>query len=117
VSVSDARTTNGVGGGNYANNPLAVTGATAGTTAAFFIAATPLPDVTTRTVEARLGASWRLDDSRAVRVGYLYQHMRSSDWIYDGMQPGGLAGVLPTLEQSPAYTVHTVSLSYVLSFR
>jgi hypothetical protein len=117
VSYSDARTGNATAGGNYANNPLAVTGAAAGTTAAFFIAATPLPDITTRTAEIRLGARWRLDEDRAVRLGYLYQHMRSSDWAYDGLQLGGLAGVLPTMEQAPAFTVHTVSVSYAVSFR
>jgi hypothetical protein len=117
LSLSDARTSNNTNGGNYANNPLAVAGAAAGTTAAFYIAATPLPDITTKTVELRAGARWRFDESRSLRVGYLYQHMRSTDWGYDGLQAGGLAGVLPTFEQAPSYTVHTVSLAYLYSFR
>jgi MtrB/PioB family decaheme-associated outer membrane protein len=116
-SLSDARSTNVTNGGNYANNPLAVAGAPAGTVAAFYIAATPLPDVTTKTVELRAGARYRLDEKRSVRVGYLYQHMRASDWAYDGLQTGGLAGVLPTFEQAPTYTVHTVSVAYLYSFR
>ncbi len=117
LSLSDARTGNATNGGNYANNPLAVAGAAAGTVAAFYIAATPLPDITTKTVELRAGARWRLDETRSLRVAYLYQHMRSSDWAYDGLQAGGLAGVLPTFEQAPSYTVHTVSLAYLVSFR
>jgi MtrB/PioB family decaheme-associated outer membrane protein len=117
LTVSDARTSNTNTGGNYANNPLAVAGAPVGTVAAYYIAATPFPDVTTRTTELRLGVKWRLDDARALRVGYLYQTMRSSDWAYDGLQFGGLAGVLPTLEQAPRYTVQTVGLSFIYSFR
>ncbi len=117
LSYTSARTANDTAGGNYANNPLAVTGAAAGTVAAYYIAATPLPDITTRTVELRAGLRWRLDDSRAVRVGYLYQHMQATDWAYDGLQAGGLAGVLPTFEQAPSFTVHTVTVSYLVSFQ
>jgi MtrB/PioB family decaheme-associated outer membrane protein len=117
VSYTSARTANDTAGGNYANNPLAVTGAAAGTVAAYYIAATPLPDITTKTLEFRAGLRWRVDDSRAVRVGYLYQHMRSTDYAYDGLQAGGLAGVLPTFEQAPSFTVHTVTVSYLISFQ
>jgi MtrB/PioB family decaheme-associated outer membrane protein len=117
LSVSSARTSNDASGGNYANNPLAVAGAAAGTTAAFYIAATPLPDITTKTIELRAGARWKFDDSKSMRVGYMYQHMTSTDWAYDGLQPGGLAGVLPTFEQAPTFTVHTVTLTYIYSFR
>jgi MtrB/PioB family decaheme-associated outer membrane protein len=117
LAFSTARSANDMAGGNYANNPLAVTGAPAGTVAAFFIPATALPDVTTRTLDLRAGAKWRLDESRSLRLGYRYQHMRSSDWAYDGLQFGGLAGVLPTLQQAPAYTVHTVGVSFVYAYR
>jgi long-subunit fatty acid transport protein len=94
-----------------------VTGAAAGTVAAYYIAATPFADITTRTTELRAGLKYRIDDSRSLRAGYLYQHMKSSDWAYDGMQLGGLAGVLPTLEAAPSFTVHTVSVAYIFSFR
>jgi hypothetical protein len=43
--------------------------------------------------------------------------MRSVDWAYEGLQAGGLAGVLPTFEQAPSYTVHTITLSYLVSFQ
>jgi hypothetical protein len=117
LSYSYARTTNQVSGGNYVNNPLAVVGAPAGTVAAFFIQATPLPDVTTRVIELRTGAAYRFDDSRSLRAGYMFQRLSTTDWIYEGMQAGGLAGVLPTFEQAPADKVHTVSLSFLYAFR
>ena len=117
ASLSQARTTQDISGGSYANNPLAVAGAPAGTIAAYFISATPLPLVKTDTVEAKVVGTYNLDKLTALRVGYRYQNMRSTDWGYDGMQFGGLAGVLPTNELAPSYTVHTVTLAYVLSFR
>ena len=117
LSYSSARTANDMAGGNYANNPLAVATAPAGTTAAYYIPATALPDVTTKTIELRLGARWKLDESRTVRLGYLYQHMNSADWAYDGLQFGGLAGILPSLQQAANYTVHTVTVSYLYSFQ
>jgi MtrB/PioB family decaheme-associated outer membrane protein len=120
VTYTQARTTNAVSGGNYVNNPYAgSTAAPAGvdpTIAAYFIAATPLPDVVTRVFELRTSAAYRLDDNKTVRGGYMFQRMSSTDYIYDGMQPGGLAGVLPSFEQAPAYKVHTLSLSFVYVF-
>jgi hypothetical protein len=117
LSFSSVRSSNNVIGGNYVNNPLAVAGAPAGTVAAFFVPATPLPDAKTRMLELRFGGKYRIDDSHTVRLGYMFQRLTSNDWIYDGMQPGGLAGVLPWFEQSPSYKVHTFSLSFIYAFR
>jgi hypothetical protein len=117
LSFSSARTASDIAGGNYVNNPLAVAGAAPGTVAAYFVSAQPLPDVTTRTVEARIGARWKLDEARSLRLGYRWQHLTSTDWAYDGLQPGGLAGVLPSYQQAPSYSVHTLSVAYLLSFR
>lgn len=117
LSYSRAVTTNDVSGGNYANNPLAVTGAAAGTVAAFYIKAAALPEVVTNIVDLKLGARWAFDKQSAVRVGYRFQYLSSTDWAYDGMQYGGLSGVLPTLEQSPSYRVHSVSAAYLYTFR
>ncbi len=116
VAVSLGRTTNSVSGGNYVNNPLAVTGAPSGTVAAFYVPATALPVVTTNTTDLKLAAKYSLSKASAVRLGYRYQHMTSSDWSYAGLQAGGLSGVLPTNEKAPNYSVHTVVLSYLYTF-
>jgi hypothetical protein len=42
--------------------------------------------------------------------------MSSSDWSYDGLQFGGLSGVLPTNELAPKYSVHTFVVSYIYTF-
>jgi len=117
LSYSRARSTNDVAGGNYANNPLAVAGAPAGTVAAYYIAAQALPVVTTTTWDLNLSGKYALDKNAALRLGYRYQYMKSNDWSYDGMQPGGLSGVLPSYEQAPNFKVQTLSVAYLYSFR
>jgi hypothetical protein len=117
LAVSRARSTNDVSGGNYVNNPLAVTGAPAGTVAAYYIAASALPVVTTNTIDLKMAGKFALSKDSAVRLGYRYQHLSSNDWSYDGLQYGGLAGVLPTSELAPSYTVHTITLTYLFTFR
>lgn len=117
VSVTHAVTDTAFGGGNYVNNPLAVTGAPAGTIAAFYIPAVSLPKVTTKTFDLRVMADYAVDKMRTLRFGYAYSYLYSQDWAYDGMQAGGLTQLLPSYEQSPNYSVHAIALSYVLRFR
>jgi MtrB/PioB family decaheme-associated outer membrane protein len=113
-----ARSTNDVSGGSWANNPLALAGAPAGTIAAYFIAATPLPIVTTNTLEWRLNGTYTVAAHQSVRLVYAYMRMRSVDWVYDGMQIGAgtLNTVLPTNETPFNYGVHVIGVSYVIAF-
>jgi hypothetical protein len=115
-TMTRARSNNNVTGGNYANNPLAVAGAAAGTIAAFYIPAAALPTVKADTTEIRFKADYALSAASTLRFAYLYADLSSSDYAYEGMQFGGLAGVLPTLESSPNYTIHVVALSYAHRF-
>lgn len=116
VLYNKARTDYTPTGGNYANNPLAVAGAPAGTIAAFYIPATPLPTVSTDTIEVRLNGKYAINKTSAVRLGYSFLHMKASDWAYEGMQYGGLSGALPSNEKAPNYNVHVVAVSYTYSF-
>lgn len=116
ISLTRAVTNADFTGGNYVNNPLAVTGAPTGTVAAFYIPATALPTVTTKTFDLRLVADYALNKKSSVRLGYLYRHMQSQDWAYEGLQPGGLTQLVPTYEQSPNYSVHALALSYIMRF-
>jgi hypothetical protein len=117
ISITHAVTDTAFTGGNYVNNPLAGTGGPTGTIAAYYIAATALPKVTTKTFDLHLMADYAMDKMRNVRFGYLYSYLYSQDWAYDGMQAGGLTQVLPTHEQSPTYSVHAIAVSYVQRFR
>ena len=114
--VMRARTDNNVVGGNYANNPFAVTGAAAGTTASYFIPAAPLPTVTTNSVEIRLHVSYAFSAAAHLKVSYLHAQLAATDYAYDGLQLGGLAGVLPTSEIAPRYSVNVFGVSYVQRF-
>jgi hypothetical protein len=117
VSWSQARSDIGVTGGNYVNNPLAVAGAPAGTIAAYYIAATSLPTVKTDTLELKLNARYALAKDTRIGFGYIWQHIKAVDWAYDGMQFGGLAGVLPSNERAPSFNVHTFMVTYIKSFQ
>jgi hypothetical protein len=118
VMTSRASSANNVSGGNWANNPLALTGAPAGTTAAFFIPAAPLPTVTAHVSEVRVNAIYPVRKAQSIRLVYSYLRTNSADWIYEGMQmgPGTPSGVLPTNEQAFNFAVHVFAVSYIVRF-
>jgi MtrB/PioB family decaheme-associated outer membrane protein len=116
---SRAASDNNVTGGGYVNNPAAVANGAgaAGSIGAYYISATALPTVTTDTVQLKVRGKYAINKAQAVKLSYSYTYMKAVDWAYDGMQTtGGLTGVLPTNEQAPNYTVHTVGATYVYSF-
>ena len=117
LTWSRALTDNYANGGNYVNNPLAVAGAAAGTVAAFYVSAADLPTVATTTLALRLTGRYAIDKAQSVRLGYGFARMKSNDYAYQGMQPGGLTGVLPSYEVAPVYVVHTIAVSYLYSFQ
>jgi MtrB/PioB family decaheme-associated outer membrane protein len=118
LTFTQARTNYGTAGGVYANNPFAVAGVAANTiTAAYYIPAADLPEVKTTIIGLRVTGKYMLDKSSAVRVGYSFQRMKTTDYAYAGMQYGTLATVLPTSEQSPNYTVHSLGAAYIYSFK
>ena len=117
ATFSDGRNAVGVTGGNYVNNPFAgVAGANTSTLAASYMPAADLPSATTRSTQVQVASLLRLSSAHALRAALTWQHFRSVDWRYDGMQPGGLTQVLPTLEQAPRYQVGSLAISYVLTF-
>lgn len=112
-----ARTDVGVAGGSYANNPFALAAPApplaVGVPAVFLIPAANMPTVTTKSIDIRLTGQYSIDKSSAVRLLYWFQHLTSSDYVYDGMQFGTLTNVIPTNEQPFHYNVHVVGVSYV----
>jgi MtrB/PioB family decaheme-associated outer membrane protein len=116
VIATRARSDNNVTGGNYANNLLIGPGSAATTTAAFFLAASALPTVSTDTYEVRMNGRYAVTPTQALHLAYTYMRMTSADWAYEGMQFGSMSGVLPSNEQPFNYSVHVFGVSYVLSF-
>jgi hypothetical protein len=116
VTVTRAVDSNNVFGGNYANNPLAVAGAPAGTVAAFFIPTSPLPPVLDDVLEVRLSARYALSKVSTLRLTYIFADMSSSDYAYQGYQLGGLAAQLPSGQVSPHYVENVIVLAYTARF-
>lgn len=107
----------GVMGGSYTNNPLAISGAPAGTIAAFYIPAAALPTVMVKTTTLRLNGQYAIDKRASVGMIYIHQHMTTVDWMYNGMQFGTGTNYLPTNEQAPNYTVNVVGVFHSYRFR
>ena len=119
ATYSRASTDVDVRGGSYANNPFALAGApalAAGVPAVFYIPATNLPPVTTKTIDLRLGTRISVGKSGDVRVFYEVQRLKATDYAYDGMQFGTGTEQLPTLERALDYTVHVVGLTFGYRF-
>ncbi len=115
---SRARTDIGVTGGSYIQNPaLIAAGGQAALVAFYYIPASALPTVTTNIVELKLNGKYQIDKTAAVRLGYTYTRLKAVDWAYDGMQFGTGTNYLPTNEQAPNYTVHTIGAAYIYSFK
>jgi hypothetical protein len=116
LALTRSNWNNNVIGGNWANNLRNGPGGAPTTIAAFFIAATPLPTVTTNAVDLRLNARYLLSASQSLRLSYTYMQMSSADFAFEGMQFGSLNAQLPTNEQPFNYKVHVIGLSYLFSF-
>jgi hypothetical protein len=116
VTVTHAVDSNNVFGGNYANNPLAVAGAPAGTTAAYYIPTSPLPPVLDDVLEVRLTARYAFSKVSTLRLTYIFADMSSSDYAYQGYQLGGLAAQLPSFQVSPHYVENVIVLAYSALF-
>ena len=70
----------------------------------------------TDVVETRFNARYALNDRSNLRLTYLFADMHSDDYAYQGLQYGGLSGVLPTGQRPPAYAVHVVYVAYGARF-
>jgi hypothetical protein len=116
VTVTHAVDSNNVFGGNYVNNPLAVAGAPAGTTASYYIPASPLPPVLNDVLEVRLTARYAFSKVSTLRLTYVFADMSSSDYAYAGYQLGGLAAQLPSGQASPHYVENVIVLAYTARF-
>ena len=76
-----------------------------------------LPVIRNAMVQFKLNATYQLDKSSKVAVGYLYRHLNADDYYYNGLQNGVTpTSVMPTNQQLPNYTANLVSVSYIRGF-
>ncbi len=114
---TQVKSSTGINGGSYANNPYAVAGKPAVVPAVIFIPATGMPDVTNTTIELKLTGQYAINKASSVRLIYWYQHMKTTDYAFDGTQFGTITSVLPTNEQAANYNVNVVGLSYIYKWQ
>jgi hypothetical protein len=77
-----------------------------------------MPAVTSKIITLSLVGKYTLDKASAVRLGYTYQRLSYDDWMFYNTLAGvAPAGSLPSMQQSPTYTVHAVGVQYLYSFR
>ena len=82
-----------------------------------FLTCGSLPEVNNHVVQFKLSGKYKLDKNSKIAVGYIYQHMKSTDYYYNGLQAGYTpSALMPTNQQSPNYTVNFVTASYLYNF-
>jgi MtrB/PioB family decaheme-associated outer membrane protein len=77
----------------------------------------PLPDNKTRLAGLQLFAKYQLQKNGWLRLSFLHQKYKESDWAWDNVSPTLLANVITTGQQPPDYTVSVVGLSYIYRFQ
>lgn len=76
-----------------------------------------LPTIQNEMLQLKLAGNYKVNKSSNIKVGYLYQHLKSTDYLYNAYQMGSTASsLLPTNQQAPGYSVNVVAASYVHSF-
>lgn len=82
-----------------------------------FLTCGSLPEVNNHVIQFKLSGKYKLDKSSKVAVGYIYQHMKSTDYYYNGLQAGYTpSALMPTNQQAPSYEVNVITASYILNF-
>ena len=76
-----------------------------------------LPTIANRMAALKLGGFYQIDKHQGVGIRYMYQHLNSSDYYYNGYQAGYTpVNVLPTNQTSGSYNVYVIAASYTYTF-
>ena len=120
VMYTRARTSIGVKGGSYVNNPLALAAPApplaSGTAAVFYIPAQAYPLLRNDEISVVPSATLAISKSATLQGFYWYQKLMASDWAYLGLQYGTGTNYLPTTEKAPSYATNVAGLSLNWAF-
>jgi MtrB/PioB family decaheme-associated outer membrane protein len=109
------RTENGVVGGSYVNNPLALAkpapALPSGTEAVFFIPAMNYPVIRNDEVMVKPSATYVISRSATLQGFYWFQRLTPTDWRYQALHYGNKLNFTPTNETVPNYQVHVGGLA------
>jgi MtrB/PioB family decaheme-associated outer membrane protein len=76
-----------------------------------------LPSIANEMWEFKISGTYQVDKASKVRVGYVYQDLKSNDYYYNAYQTGYTpTSLLPTDQQSPSYTSHSLLAAYIYTF-
>lgn len=81
------------------------------------LVALPLPDNKARLTALQLYAKYQLQKNSWLRLSFLHQKYKESDWAWDNVSPTLMANVVSTGQQPPDYDVSAVGLSYIYRFQ
>jgi len=76
----------------------------------------PLPASITRLNSLSLYGKYTLRRDMSLKARYWVEKFRSTDWAVDNVDPNTLANVITLGEDSPDYTVHALTISFVYRF-
>ena len=76
-----------------------------------------VPDINNKLIRIKLNGDYKVNKNGKVTLGYIYQHLISNDYFYNGYQYGLTpTTVMPTNQQSGTYSVNMVSATYIHTF-
>lgn len=77
-----------------------------------------LPDIKNTLTQFKLTGNYQVDKSAKVVLGYLYQHLKSDDYYYNGLQYGFTpTALMATNQQTGSYSVNVVAATYIYTFK
>jgi MtrB/PioB family decaheme-associated outer membrane protein len=85
-------------------------------TAGSSLTTAPLPVSITRLNSLSVYGKYTLRRDMALKARYWIEKFRSTDWAADNVDPNTLANVITLGEDSPGYTVHVLTISFVYRF-
>ena len=75
------------------------------------------PQVRNELIEFKLIGTYRIDKKSEVALSYIYQQLKSNDYLYNGYQYGYTPSAqLPSNEVTPNYIVNAIGVSYIYNF-
>ena len=79
--------------------------------------ATPIPDLTMRSDEIKVGARYAIDRRDTLRLGYFFRRLNTADWAVQQVGVATIPVVIGTNEFPARYAQHGVGISWVRVFR
>ena len=75
------------------------------------------PDIKNELITLKLTGNYQVNKYGKIALGYIYQHLNSNDYYYNGYQYGFTPNrVMPTNEHEQDYSVSVATVTYIYTF-